>query len=95
MKYPVLLKAKTGQGAAHSHTFYCVQSEAGMREALAFEGYDGELLIQAYVGHYEQVYKVYGVGDWFMPCIRKSLPHSELMSKDAYKFSSQKKWDDH
>ena len=64
-----------------------------MREALACEGFEGELLAQAYVAHYEQVYKIYGCGDWLTPCIRRSLPHSEMMSKDAFKFNSQKTWD--
>ena len=41
------------------------------------------------------MYKVYGCGDWFMPCIRKSLPHSEMISKDAYKFHSAQKFADH
>ena len=64
LKYPVLVKSKEGQNAAHSHTFFCVSNEAGMRTALSFEPFSGRVLIQAYVGHYEQVYKVYGIGSW-------------------------------
>ena len=65
-----------------------------MQEALSYPGYAGDVLVQAYVPHYEQVYKVYGAGDWHKAYIRKSLPHAEITSKNAYKFNSHVKFED-
>ena len=94
LNFPVLFKIKTGQVAKDAHIFFCVNNEAGMREALSYPGYTGDVLIQAYVPHYEQVYKVYGCGDFAQAYIRKSLPHAEITSKNAYKFDSHSKFDD-
>ena len=64
LNYPVLFKIKTGQVAKDAHLFFCVNNEAGMSEALSYPGYTGDVLIQAYHPHREQVYKIYGCGDW-------------------------------
>lgn len=46
LQFPVLIKSKLGSKDKYAHYFFCVTSEAGLREALAFEGFDSkELLI--------------------------------------------------
>jgi D-alanine-D-alanine ligase-like ATP-grasp enzyme len=91
LQFPVLIKSKLGSKDKYAHHFFCVTSELGLREALAFEGFDQrELLIQAYASHYEQVYKVYCINEWHSDEIRLSLPEQVLLSKDAFAFDSQK-----
>lgn len=91
--YPVLLKIQTGQKTTYAHTFYCVHTTAGMKEALDFVGFaDTKLLIQAYLPHKERVYKIYGIGPWFRAPVRRSVPDILMRSKEAVKFDSQIKW---
>lgn len=48
---------------AHAHDFFICQSKEALEEALAFHGFsNSELIIQEYVEHLEQVYKLYTVG---------------------------------
>ena len=89
MQFPVLIKSKIGAKDKFAHYFFCVNSEAGLKEALDFEGFDQkELLIQAYATHHEQVYKVYCINGFHSDEIRLSVPEKLLLSKDAYAFDS-------
>jgi len=46
MQFPVLIKSKIAAKEKFAHYFICVNNEAGLKEALNFEGYDQkELLI--------------------------------------------------
>ena len=63
LEFPVLIKQKVGQTDKYAHYFFHCKNEAGLREALGFEGFQEKLLlVQAFVPHYEQVYKIYGIG---------------------------------
>jgi hypothetical protein len=86
----VIIKLKEGTRAKYAHIFFVCTGEEGMREALAFEGYQGcKILVQQYVAHYEQVYKIYGVGgDWYRFDIRKSLPQGKIANTAALKFDT-------
>lgn len=89
LKFPVLLKSKVGAKAKYAHYFYVVKNEEGLREALSFEGFeDASLLAQAYVPHFEQVYKVYSIRDWFCEEIRLSLPDKVILSENCFPFDS-------
>jgi hypothetical protein len=89
LKFPVLLKSKVGAKSRYAHYFYVVKNEEGLREALSFEGYEEELLLaQAYLPHFEQVYKVYSIKDWFCEEIRLSLPDKVILSEDCFPFDS-------
>ena len=94
LEFPVLVKSKIGAKEKYAHYFFCVNNDQGLRDALGFEGYDNcSLLIQAYAPHYEQVYKVYIIKDWFNAEIRLSLPESLLFAADYYAFDSQISFD--
>jgi hypothetical protein len=64
-------------------------------EALNFEGFvDCKLLIQEYVEHSEQVYKLYAIGpNYFGIEIRESIPHDRIInSEKGFAFDSQGKF---
>lgn len=64
--YPVIVKQQQGARAKYAHFFFVCNNPEGMLEALTFEGFQNEkLLCQRYLPHYEQVYKIYGAGNWF------------------------------
>ena len=65
-----------------------------MLEALAFDGFQDDcLLVQAYLPHYEKVFKIYAIGNWFQAVPRLSIPHEVMTSEDCVKFDSQKPFD--
>lgn len=61
-----------------------------------FEGFkDCEIIIQEYIEHSEQVYKLYGIGpNWFGYEIRHSVPHDKILESNdnAFVFDSQVKF---
>ena len=90
LDFPVLVKFQNGAKNDFAHIFYCVNNEEGLKESLSLEGFDGKvLLIQAYRPHYEQVYKVYCIKDWYNAEIRLSLPEKVIFGSNAYMFDTQ------
>jgi hypothetical protein len=45
LDFPVLVKSKIGAKDKYAHYFFCVNNEAGLREALDFEGYQNVQLL--------------------------------------------------
>lgn len=89
LDFPVLVKLQQGATTTYAHTFFCINNENGLTEALDFDGYKNEmLLIQAYRPHMEQVYKIYCIKGWYNAEIRLSLPEKIIFGADAYKFDS-------
>lgn len=74
--FPFVIKLLQASRTTHAHSFYVVSSEQGLREALQFEGFQGQhLLFQEWLEHYEQLYKLYCVGpDNFDFVIKTSIP---------------------
>lgn len=60
----------------------------------AIEFFSKPILIQEYVAHVEQVYKIYTIGpDWFGCDVRRSVPDKLINSVDPLIFDSQVKFD--
>lgn len=76
LEYPFVIKLLQASRTTHAHSFYVVRSDEGLRKALTFEGFTGEhLLMQEWLKHHEQLYKLYCVGDkHFDFCIKTSIP---------------------
>ena len=93
LEYPVLVKVQEGNKNAYAHLFYCVHTSAGMREALEFAGFaNKKVLVQAYVPHKEQVYKIYAIDKWFKTEIRCSVPDSLMRSSEVVQFDHHNKF---
>ena len=45
LQFPIILKLKQGQTNKYAHEIFCVNNEAGMREALDFIGYKNSVLL--------------------------------------------------
>ena len=89
MEFPVLVKLRSGSKLPNSHYIIFCNNEDGLTKALSYEGFQNRLLlVQSYVAHFEQVYKVYGVNEWFTTMIALSIPHKVMKSKSAYPFDS-------
>ena len=94
MSFPVLVKLRSGSKVPNSHYIIFCNNEDGLIKALSYEGFrDRLLLVQSYVAHFEQVYKVYGIREWFTTTIALSIPHKVMKSQSAYPFDSQKKFE--
>jgi glutathione synthase/RimK-type ligase-like ATP-grasp enzyme len=81
VKFPVILKREEGNRLEYSHYFIVCTNEESLRQALVFEGFlESNLLIQEYIEHSEQVYKLYAIGpNWYGSEIRHSIPHTDII----------------
>ncbi|TNV73298.1 hypothetical protein FGO68_gene5525 [Halteria grandinella] len=96
LPFPFVIKLLQASRTTHAHSFFVVTTEGGLREALKFEGFQGEhLLIQEWVEHHEQLYKLYCCGpkhfDWV---IKTSIPIKLVTSAEngAFFFQTRMKF---
>lgn len=76
-----------------AHYFFVCKNELELFEALSFPGFNEKLLlIQEYVEHQEQVYKIFAIGpDWYRSNIVKSIPHDLVVgSPSAFQWENIK-----
>lgn len=82
---PVIVKREEGNRLQYSHYFFICTCAQALKTALNFEGFlASNLVIQEYLEHSEQVYKLYVIGpNYFGSEIRESVPHDEIMASGA------------
>ena len=93
--YPFVIKLLQASRTTHAHSFFVVNGPAGLREALAFEGFQGQhLLLQEWLQHHEQLYKLYCVGPArFDYVIKPSIPQSAVEASPAFFFQTRMKFE--
>ena len=61
--YPFVIKVLTASRNKYAHSFYVVRSDAGLKVALQFQGFQNtHLIFQEWIQHHEQLYKQYCIG---------------------------------
>lgn len=91
LHYPFVIKLLQASRTTHAHSFFVVSSDEGLHLALQFGGFQGEhLLMQEWLEHHEQLYKLYCCGPkHFDHVVKTSIPQKLVSTAECGAFFFQ------